>query len=393
MKFKNFEKKNNKITFNVKNIDLSIINSIRRVILADIPNVAFDFQPYDFELKKVNIKENTCSLHNEIILQRLSMIPLKFDENEIHNFESSKYNFRLKKVNNTNKMMNVTTGDIEIYDENDKKYNDKFIRKIFPKNKLSGDFILITKLKPNLFDKNKGDILDVTMIASKKTANEYAGFGYVSQCVFSNVIDKKRADEELNNILKKNKDLSKKEKDDLEKNFNTLDIYRYFRKNEYDEPNYFEYQIESESRVSPEFLFFKSIIIIKNKIENLIINIINENVKIEKIKKGTNFYSFEINNEKHTLGNLIQSLFYNKFIREEESKIIEYIGYHCPHPLEDILIIKIKFNESIKNTEINKIFINGLVKIQEDFDKINKEWINFSELNKQSIEEVKEYLS
>ena len=48
MKFKNFEKKNNKITFNVKNIDLSIIKSIRRVILADIPNVAFDFQPYDF---------------------------------------------------------------------------------------------------------------------------------------------------------------------------------------------------------------------------------------------------------------------------------------------------------------------------------------------------------
>ena len=96
---------------------VSVMNSIRRVILADIPNVAFDFQPYDFEQKKVNIIENTCSLHNEIILQRLSMIPLKFDENEIHNFEPSKYNFRLKKVNNTNKLMNVTTEHIEIYDE------------------------------------------------------------------------------------------------------------------------------------------------------------------------------------------------------------------------------------------------------------------------------------
>ena len=38
MKFKKFEKKDNKITFNVKDIDVSVMNSIRRVILADIPS-------------------------------------------------------------------------------------------------------------------------------------------------------------------------------------------------------------------------------------------------------------------------------------------------------------------------------------------------------------------
>lgn len=399
MKFKNYAKNDNKIIFNIKDTDVSIINSIRRVILSDIPNVAFDFQPYDFEQKKVNIIENTCSLHNEIILQRLSMIPLKLDENEIYNFEPSKYKFRLKKVNNTNKMMNVTTEHIDIYDENDKKYNEKFIRKIFPKNKLSGDFILITKLKPNLFDKNKGDVLEINMLASKKNANYYAGFGYVSCCVYFNVIDEKQAKEELDKILEKNKDLSKKDIEGLEKDFNTLDKYRYFKKNEYDEPNYFEYNIESESRVSPEFLFFKAIIILKNRIEKLITNIIDDKIKIEKIKDTNNFYSFEIKNEKHTLGNLIQSLFYNKFVREEEGKIIEYIGYHCPHPLDDILILKIKFNKKIKETEINGIIIDeGLVHIQNNLDNINKKWIEISKLNKKLldnklIEEVKEYLS
>tara|TARA_Y100001970_G_scaffold294318_1_gene450459 strand:+ start:10658 stop:11842 length:1185 start_codon:yes stop_codon:yes gene_type:complete len=394
MKFKKFEKKDNKITFNVKDIDVSIMNSIRRVILADIPNVAFDFQPYDFDKKSVDIIENTCSLHNEIILQRLSMIPLKFDENEIHNFEPSKYKFSLKKINNTNKMMNVTTEHIDIYDENNKKYNEKFIRKIFPKNKLSGDFILITKLKPNLFDKNKGDVLEINMLATKKTAKDYAGFGYVSQCVYFNVVDKDNAQKELDKRLENSTDLSKKEKEDLEKDFNTLDKYRYFRKNEYDEPNYFEYHIESESRVSPEFLFFKAIIILKNKIEQLITNIIDDKIKIEKIKDTNNFYSFEIKNEKHTLGNLIQSLFYNQFVREEEGKVIEYIGYHCPHPLEDILILKIKFNEKIKETEINGIVIDkGLVHIQNNLDNINKQWIQISKLDNKLIEEVKEYLS
>ena len=397
MKFKNFKKTGNKIQFNVKDIDVSIMNSIRRVILADIPNVAFDFQPYEFENKTVDIIKNTCSLHNEIILQRLSMLPLKFDENEISNFKSSKYKFRLQKINNTSKMMNVTTEDIEIYDENDKKYNEKFTRKIFPKNKLSNDFILITKLKPNLFDNNKGDVLEINMLATKKTAKDYAGFGYVSQCVYFNVVDNKQAKDELDKRLEKIEDLS--EKDDLEKDFNTLDKYRYFRKNEYDEPNYFEYHIESESRVSPEFLFFKAIIILKNKIEKLITNIIDDKIKIEKMKDTNNFYSFEIKNEKHTLGNLIQSLLYNKFIREEEAKIIEYIGYYCPHPLEDNLILKIKFNDKIKETEINGILIdNGLVHIQNILDTINKKWIDISKLDKKLlnnklIEEVEEYLS
>ena len=93
------------------------------------------------------------------------------------------------------------------------------------------------------------------------------------------------------------------------------------------------------------------------------------------------------------------SLLYNKFIREEEAKIIEYIGYYCPHPLEDNLILKIKFNDKIKETEINGILIdNGLVHIQNILDTINKKWIDISKLDKKLlnnklIEEVEEYLS
>ena len=400
MGFKNFKKKDNKITFNVKNTDVSILNSIRRTILSDIPNVAFDFKPYDFEEKKINIIENTCSLHNEIILQRLSMIPLKFDEDEITNFEPNKYKFVLKKINNSSKMMDVTTEDIEIFDENDKKYNNKFIRKIFPKNKISGDFILITKLKPNLFNKDNGDVLEINMIATKSTAKDYAGFGYVSQCVYFNVIDKKLADEELKKILEKNKELSKKELTNLKNEFNTLDKYRHFRKNEYDEPNYFEFNIESESRVSPEFLVFKGMLILKNRIETIVANLIDNKIKIDKVEsendktsslESTNFYSFEIENEKHTLGNLIQSLFYNEFIRNGNKKIIEYIGYKSPHPLEEILILKIKFNEDIKESQISKVVIEGLVNIQKDMDDLIKKWIDISKLDKNIIE-ISEYI-
>lgn len=392
MKFKDIQKIDNKISFIVEDIDVSILNSIRRTILSDIPNVAFDFEPYEFDNKKVDIITNTCSLHNEIILQRLSMIPLKFTENEIYDFDPLKYKFKLSKTNNTNKMLNVTTGDIQIFDENDKKYPDSFIRKIFPKNKISDDFILLTKLKPNNYDKDKGDSIEINMIASKKTAKDYAGFGYVSQCVYHNIVDKDKAKQALKELKEKNKNLNSKELEDLEKDFNTLDKFRHFKTNKYDEPNSFQFHIESEARVSPEYLFFKSIEIIKGRLQRLLENIIDNKITINKIKHTENLYEFIIENEGHTIGNLIQSILYNIHIRENEKKDINFIGYKCPHPLENTLIINIRFTNNINSTEVNAIFRKGITDIQDILDNINKKWIDKSKVDK-NIKEISDYIS
>ena len=55
------------ISFNVNDIDLSIINSIRRIILSELPNVGFFFDPNDFNNKDINVLENNTPLHNEFI--------------------------------------------------------------------------------------------------------------------------------------------------------------------------------------------------------------------------------------------------------------------------------------------------------------------------------------
>ena len=113
-----FIKKNNKIIFKVKDIDVSILNSIRRVILAEIDNVAFENKPYNTgDEQKIKILVNTCPLHNEIIRQRLSMLPLNLNVNEILDFDENKYKFIINKKNETNKLMDITTEDIEIYNE------------------------------------------------------------------------------------------------------------------------------------------------------------------------------------------------------------------------------------------------------------------------------------
>ena len=92
-------------------------------------------------------------------------------------------------------------------------------------------------------------------------------------------------------------------------------------------------------------------------------------------------YDIKIINEKHTLGNLIQALFYNIFIREDNKSVIEYVGYNCPHPLENSMIIKIKFTNNETNENIKKIFIDGLEDIQEKLNKLKKSWLKFSGLS------------
>lgn len=380
-----FIKKDNKIIFKVKDVDVSILNAIRRVILAEIENVAFEFKPFNTgDEQKIQIITNTCPLHNEIIEQRLSMLPINLNVNEILDFDENNYKFVINKKNETNTLMNVTTDDIEIFDNNNKKYDDKFTKRVFPKNKYSGDHILITKLKPNLINIKDGNEINIEMKATKDKAQNYSGFGYVSQCVYYNIVDEKKAEKELKKRLEqfeKDNNPTKEEKESFINDFNNLDRDRYFHKNDFDEPNYFEYMIESECLTSPEYLFYKALTILDNKLQNVISKITDDSFTFEYVDNSKNMYDIKIENEKHTLGNLIQALFYNIFIRKDNKQVVEYIGYKCPHPLENNMIIKIKFKNDEPNENIKKIFIDGLEDIQVELNTLKKKWLKFSGLS------------
>ena len=148
-----FIKKDNKIIFKVKDVDVSILNSIRRVILAEIENVAFEYKPYNTgDEQKINIFIIILVLSiMKYIQQRLSMLPLNFNVNEILDFDENNYKFVLKKKNDTNTIMMLQLMIFKYLMIKTRSMMINLLREYFLKINILGRApILITKCKTKL---------------------------------------------------------------------------------------------------------------------------------------------------------------------------------------------------------------------------------------------------
>ena len=378
--FSNYEKltKDEKsISFIIKNLDLCVVNSLRRAILADVESVGFPFE--EKESVDVHIKDNTSPLHNEIMKQRLALVPLNFNEDEIVKYKKFDYKYVIDVQNKTQDMIQVTSGDIKILDKDGKEMSKDFRDRIFPKNELTNDYIVLTKLKPNIFDLNKGGKFKLEAFASKGNAKKFAGYSLVSKASFFNVVDDELAKKAFDELYK---DLSKEEKEKKWKSFSVLDIQRYFKKNKYGEANEFNFNVDSESGLTSKAIIFKAFMVLIRKVirlKNNISSLNNKEVKI--VHEINNIHKVVISNENDTLVNLVSCLLYNKYIRDGESKEIKFVGYYQPHPLEKNMVLKLDFAEHI--TEIEDLLVKALENIKNDLVSYCNEWVNFSGYDKE----------
>ena len=72
----NYDEPSGCSSFEINNIDLAIINGIRRVILTDIPIAGIIGEKLENDDPSVDIVINNGALHNEIIIHRIGLIPI-----------------------------------------------------------------------------------------------------------------------------------------------------------------------------------------------------------------------------------------------------------------------------------------------------------------------------
>lgn len=346
----------NNHSFEIHDIDLSIVNGIRRIIMTDIPNIGAIGEKLENEEPNVYVKFNSGALHNEFIIHRIGLIPICMTADEIENYVDDSLVLELNVNNNTNKKIDVRTSNFKA-SLNGIELTDKKLRELFPPNKVSNENILITRLRP-------GEHLHLIANIVKRTGRDNASFNPVSLANFSYIqdpIEAKKCD-------------------------NILDKERAYYKNKYGDPVKFKFDIEYINvNMGPKYLIPKSLDIIVSKLNNLIQELVNieisELVKIQQFQDIKETYEFIIENEDDTLGNIIQSYVHNKYVREKNSIDnihCKFIGYICPHPLKSIMIVRITLDEIYES----KIFISFMEKICneiiDEIQSIKTKWNKFS---------------
>ena len=326
-----YDDKQRGIRFDLKGVDVAYAIAIRRVIYADIPNVAIGFDSTDPSQSDITFIANKQALHNEFMAHRLSLIPVCLSIDEIEELQKEKENHTPRFVINVENTDSpspilVTTKDIKLI--GDIGSSSGIIENIFPTDKFTNQHVILTKLK-------KGEHMHVEFTYRLGKAMTHARWCPVSTCVYYNTLDDVKVKEARAKLTAE---------DDMNK-FETLDKWRIFNKNEFNEPNEFSFTIESECSLTPVYLVGKAIDILIQKLQRLLIPGV---LVSEVVDKDTMMYAIYVDSENHTIGNLLQTTTYNNFVRVKTGlpQHVSYIGYFEPHPLKSRIVFKIRLTKS-----------------------------------------------
>jgi DNA-directed RNA polymerase alpha subunit len=254
------DKFNISFNFDVNDGDLSLANSLRRILLSEVETYAFD---------EIKVKKNTSVMNDDFLKSRIELIPIKYDyKNELDELE---FNLNVK--------------------------NDIPNRKIFSKDLISNDKkiyfdqdILLNSLKEN-------EELIFEAKLKKGKPKIHAKWSQIFHMGF-----KFKEDEQKNkSIVKKDGKINKSFPNEKQRNYLL---------NKFNNPSTVLFELESNENIDVKSYVNKGIEVFIEKLNFIKDSIKNENkskiVIIEYIPIK-NTYDYHINDETHTIGNLFMN--------------------------------------------------------------------------------------
>ena len=331
------------LTFTM-NAPVCYVNALRRTILSDIETACFITSPEKDNTLEIDI--NTSGLNNEIIKQRFSNIPIHIKDLTI---PLNKLEIQIDVKNTSSTVLNVTTKDIQIYDQTSEKYlNEKDVNTIFPPDPISGSHILICRLRPSINDEIPGEHLKCKSVISVSTASNLGCYNVAHTCTYKFMRDLERQEQswlEVKSNYITDDDTTESE-EAKKKNWllgeGTKIVIR----------NMFEFTLETVGVYSNIEIMNKAFDILIGKIENYI-------SKTEYIVKRTetlmkNGYDIEIPDD-YTIGYILQHVLFEEFYEKE--KILSFVGFKKVHPHDAHSLLKIAFisDDSSEETIVSLI--------------------------------------
>lgn len=310
------EKETNFLVYDVKT---HVINSLRRVIMADYANSAFNED-------NIVVHNNTGLLHNEIVRHRLSLVPIKTTKG---------IKVELKVQNNDQNIMTIYSDDLKI---------------------IEGEGEIMKGIVLNKLKKGQEIHLDAT---SDINTSKVGGIPYrpVSTCHFriikqisaSSDIDNKTLKSIKEHLIEEHELFTEENIYNIQDNYNPIGLLHTVR----DHTNFLEKTIEKfnlkaddlkleqlEYNNSPVYCFnIESFFIDPKEILYTAINIFKGQMDnfLEsemEVEEETDFIKLFVKNGTYTIANPL-----SRFLQENEE--VKFAHYNKLHPLDDFLIIQI----------------------------------------------------
>lgn len=352
---------NDTLKFSIQNIDHSLLNSLRRVILSEIPSFVFHTFPYNEN--QCDIFINTTRFNNEILKQRLSCIPIHIKEDD---FPYNEYIIEVNKKNDTSEIIFVTTQDFKIKNIASNKYlSETEQKKVFPPDSITGDYIILARLRPQIAENIPGEHLHFSSRISRKTSQDSSSYNVASSCGYGNTMDIARVNAIWNDKVKKYEAEKKTEEEIafLKKDFMLLEAKRIFK------PECFDFTLETIGIYSNMDLLYKGCTILAEKCKKLMEDLKEQNVSLKKSDNSTldNEYILKLENEDYTLGNILNYVLYKKYYEGE--KVLTFVGFQKPHPHIPESILRVALKDDADITTLQTIIMQTceiLVKFYHD---------------------------
>jgi DNA-directed RNA polymerase subunit L len=359
----NISHDDDKYKFTISNVDVSYINAIRRTILTDIQVNGIYTETY--ENNDCFIEKNTSRLHNEIIKQRLSCIPI-----HTKNLEDlpGKYELVVDIKNETDTNIIVTTEDFKIRSKASGNYlTEDAIRKIFPKNDKTGMYIDFVRLRAKIDDSMiPGEELKIVADFSIQSARQNSMYNVVSICSYGNTIDMIQVNNVWEQQEKKlvSENLSNDEIKMQKRNFYILDAQRHYKEKSFD------FVIQSIGIYTNEELMKKSCKFLINQFLLLLTDIDSESLRINDNETTMdNSYDIIIETGDYTIGNILDFMLYDKLYK---TGILTFSGFKKMHPHDDSGVLRLSFKNVVTKREIEEHLNKTCMEIIQIFEQIYK---------------------
>lgn len=305
-----------RLEFTVNGQDTTIVSGLRRAIMTDVVTAAFEFDAVNPSKQDVKIIHNTGALHNEIIGERVGLLPIHLGKKELVDFNPGSWKFVLDVENKGKRPMDVTTADFSLTPADDTPAGSLSAEKLFPADALSGRRPIITVLMP-------GQRLSLEAVARLGSGREHARFNPAAACSMHPVPNAAAVERERQ---------SREDK----AYFDAIDSKRMIDTDGKGAPKSHRFGLESQCGMTPEEIVEAAFEMLATRFRSLSSAADGGDAVSDvdpQAGSPPDIIGLKLSGQDHTAGAILQ---------ERLLRITDFAGYYTPHILSESIVIRMR---------------------------------------------------